>query len=249
MSGRLFIGTSGYQYQHWKGRFYPPELPTKRWIEHYMRHFDTLELNRTYYKLPSPETVDAWRVRAPRGFTYAVKYSHFATHRKKLKDPEEPIERFTNLVCRLQETLGPILVQLPPRFHANAGRLAEFLQAVPKQYRWAIEFRDPTWLNEAIFSLLEKCGVALCIHDMVKDHPRRVTATFTYLRYHGQGYGGRYSAQSLSAEARRIRRSLRHGVDVYAYFNNDREGHAVNNALTLRCYLERGEGTPPACTA
>ena len=237
MSARARIGTSGYQYDHWRGNFYPRELPKRRWFEHYAQHFDTVEINNTFYHLPAAGTFDAWRAAAPRGFVCALKFSRYATHLKRLKDPKEPVERFVDLAQRLEPCLGPILVQLPPGFQLNEERLAGFLDVLPRDRRWAVEFRHESWLCEAVYAVLEQHRAALCVHDMLEDHPRRVTAPWTYLRFHGDGYAGCYSSQFLSALARRIREMLAQGIDVYAYFNNDEEGHAVRNALDLKRYL------------
>ena len=239
MSGRLRIGTSGYQYDHWRRRFYPRELPKRRWFEHYARHFDTVEMNGTFYQLPAARTFDAWREEAPRGFCYALKYSRYGSHMKRLKDPRRHVGVFLKRAERLKAALGPILVQLPPQFQADAERLDAFLSAAARRHRWVLEFRHASWLDERIYSVLERHGAALCIHDLLPGHPLRITAPFVYLRFHGKAYSGSYSPQRLTAEAARIRGWLRAGRDVYVYFNNDRDGHAVRNALDLKRYLER----------
>lgn len=238
--GSWRVGTSGYEYAHWRGRFYPHALPKKRWFDYFAEHYDTVEVNNTFYRLPQAETFDAWREQAPDGFLYALKFSSYGTHRKRLRDPAEPIERFTSRARRLHGHLGPILVQLPPRWKCNLERLAGFVRLLPDDLRWAVEFRDPSWLCEEVFALLGEHRVALCVHDMLPDHPRRITADFLYLRFHGGRYDGDYSRQFLTAEAARIREELDAGCDVYAYFNNDLQGHALHNAADLRRYLERG---------
>ncbi|NIP57915.1 MAG: DUF72 domain-containing protein [Gemmatimonadetes bacterium] len=247
--GRFLIGTSGFHYDHWRGVFYPPRLPKEAWFGHYARRFETVEINNTFYGLPEPETVDAWRERAPEGFVYAVKFSRYGSHMKKLKAPEETIPNFLSRLRRLQDHLGPILVQLPPRWRADPERLDAFLACAPEEERWALEFRDPSWLADEVFDVLESRGAALCVHDMLPDHPRRPTADFIYLRFHGPGeerYQGSYPHQALTAEARRIADELDEGLDVYAYFNNDPGGRAVDNARDLRRYvrraLKRGNG-------
>ena len=232
------IGTSGYQYDHWRGPFYPDHLPRRRWFEHYASRFDTVEINNTFYNLPKPETFDRWREQAPPGFLYVLKYSRYGTHIKRLKDPARHVDAFMERATRLREHLGPILVQLPPNWHADTRRLAAFLDATPRKQRWVIELRDPDWLREEVYGLLREHGVALCIHDMIDDHPRIVTAGFVYLRFHGNHYAGSYSPQALSGAAQRIRRHLGDGLDVFAYFNNDEQGHAVANAMDLRRYVE-----------
>jgi len=241
MGGKLWIGTSGYQYPHWKGHFYPGDMPSTHWFAYYARHFDCVEINNTFYRLPRAPVFDGWRKAAPPGFRYALKYSRYGSHLKRLKDPRKHLPKFMRRARRLKGVLGPVLVQLPPRFHADAQRLDGFLAAVPRGgAQWVMEFRDPSWLNEAVYRVLERYRAALCIHDLLPDHPRRLTAGCTYLRFHGRRYGGGYSHQYLSAQARRIRDWLAGGIDVYAFFNNDRGGHAVRNALDLKRYLDTG---------
>jgi uncharacterized protein YecE (DUF72 family) len=238
VAARLYLGTSGYQYDHWRGVFYPAQLPKSQWFNFYTRHFKTVEINNTFYRLAAPPVFDAWRAAAPAGFIYALKFSRYGSHRKKLKDPRQPIRLFMDRARRLGPRLGPILVQLPPRWRMNLERLDAFLRATSRRAQWAFEFRDPSWLCEPIFRVLARHRAALCWHDLLPDHPDRLTAGFTYLRFHGRDYGGSYSGAQLRAQARRIRAYLAQGVDVYAYFNNDAEGYAIRNALDLRRYLE-----------
>jgi uncharacterized protein YecE (DUF72 family) len=235
--GKVRIGTSGYQYKHWKGLFYPTDIAQKQWFTHYAKHFDTVEINNTFYGLPAPETFDAWRKQAPPGFLYVIKFSRYGSHLKRLKDPRATLRVFLERAERLRDLLGPILVQLPPNWRVDVPRLAEFLDAAPLSLRWAVEFRDPSWLCEEIFTLLESHNSALCIHDMIKDHPRRITADWTYLRFHGRNYSGSYAPEQLQAEAKWIDRQVAAAKDVYAYFNNDLHGHAVTNAADLRRYV------------
>jgi uncharacterized protein YecE (DUF72 family) len=239
---RARIGTSGYQYPHWQGPFYPGNLPRKAWFDHYAGRFDTVEINNTFYKLPKPETFRHWREAAPEGFEFALKFSRYGSHIKRLKDPQEPIERFLDVADELGSTLGPILVQLPPKWHADAERLEGFLAVAPATHRWTFEFRDERWLNEEVFDVLERYGAALCIHDLIDRHPRRLTADWTYLRYHGDHYAGSYSSQFLAAQARRIAAWLDDGIDVHAFFNNDEDGHAPDNAQTLRRLVRKRLG-------
>lgn len=236
--GTLRIGTSGYQYDHWKGVFYPEDLPKKHWFEHYAGTFDSVEINNTFYNLPAEKTFDAWREAAPESFLYALKFSRFATHIKKLKDAEDPIGKFLAKAEKLGPSLGPILVQLPGKWKANPERLASFLEKAPSDHRWTVELRDESWFCDEVYQVLEQYNAALCMHDMVEDHPERFTADWTYLRYHGEHYAGSYSDDYLRSQADRIRGYLDDGHDVYAYFNNDESGHAVSNALDLRGYVE-----------
>jgi len=236
-TAELRIGTSGYQYDHWKGVFYPPDVPRKRWFEHYAGRFDTVEINNTFYHLPKAETFDAWRQRAPAGFCYTLKFSRYGTHLKRLRDPEQSLGTFLERAERLGGRLGPILVQLPPRFNPDPNRLDAFLTAAPRRHRWAVEFRNADWLCQAVFEVLERHNAALVVHDLIANHPRRTTADWVYLRFHGPD-GGDYPHQALSAAAGRVRRHLQAGRDVYAYFNNDAHGYALANARALRRYVQ-----------
>jgi len=232
-SGRVRVGTSGYHYPHWRGVFYPEGLRQKDWLDYYLTCFDTVEINNTFYHLPEPEAFDHWLDRAPAGFCYALKFSRYGSHLKRLKDPEKPIEKFLERARRLKGFLGPILVQLPPRFSVNPERLEGFLEAAPRQQLWSFEFRDPSWLCEEVYALLRAHDAALCIHDLLPNHPRGLTARWTYLRYHGTHYSGCYSRQALGREAGWIKEHLEAGLDVYTYFNNDAEGYAPRNATDL----------------
>lgn len=241
-TARLRVGTSGYQYDHWAGVFYPDSLPRKQWFDHYAAEFDTVEINNTFYGLPDADTFDAWRERAPEGFLYALKFSRYGSHMKHLKDAADTVGTFLEVARRLEARLGPILVQLPPRWHVDVERLRAFLDAAPGTVRWSVELRDPSWFRDEVYEVLSEAGAALCIHDLIEDHPRKITADWVYLRYHGDRYEGSYSHQKLAAEADRVARHLRKGRDVLAYFNNDVGGHAVHNAGDLRRYVERRRG-------
>jgi uncharacterized protein YecE (DUF72 family) len=237
MSGVLRVGTSGYHYDHWRGVFYPQDLPKTEWFLHYARQFDTVEINNTFYWLPEATTFSAWRRQAPKGFCYALKFSRYGSHIVRLKKPRDTIGKFLKRADRLGEFLGPILVQLPPNWKAAPERLAAFLDTASKNHRWAVEFRDRRWLCEEVFAILNEHGSALCIHDLIDDHPRLVTASWVYLRFHGEHYSGSYSSEKLKAEARWIKQQLASGKDVFAYFNNDAQGYAVKNAVALRRYV------------
>jgi len=247
----VFIGTSGYQYPHWRGRFYPQDMPKRRWFEHYAAHFDTVEINNTFYHLPAASTFDAWREQTPREFLYVLKFSRYGSHLKCLKDPRDTIGAFLERAERLGPFLGPILVQLKPNWGRDLERLKGFLNAMPHDRRWAFEFRDPSWLTGGVFDALRRHNAALCLHDMLENHPEVVTADWTYLRFHGDRYSGSYSHQYLTARARRMAGWLADGLDVYAYFNNDAEGHAVRNALDLKRYVvdRAPAGSPTAASS
>ncbi len=243
-TGRARIGTSGYQYDHWKEIFYAKGLPKRVWFRHYATQFNTVELNNTFYHLPKPETFAAWKQAAPADFCYALKLNRYGTHVKRLKDAESWLGKFLEGAERLEETLGPILVQLPPHWDKDCGRLREFFAVAPPTLRWAVEFRDPRWLCDATYEILAKHHAALCIHDMIPEHPRAITADWIYLRFHGTNYGENYPPERLRAEAKHIVLHLSEGKDVFAYFNNDREGYAIQNARDLRQYVELETGAP-----
>ncbi len=237
--GRARVGCSGWSYADWRGAVYPPGVPQRRWFETYARSFDTVELNTTFHRLPSEAAVDAWRSAAPDGFEYAVKVGRFGTHRKKLLDPTSWLANHLERVERLGPTLGPQLVQLPPRWRRNAQRLDEFLDAAPDRLRWSVEVRDLSWLADDVVEVLARHGAALCWHDLLPDHPCIRTAPFVYLRFHGpqalaRPYHGRYGARRLTKVAEQLLEHLAAGADVYAYFNNDQQAAAVHDARLLR---------------
>jgi len=241
--GTAWVGCSGWQYKDWRGIVYPRELPARRWFEHYASLFGTVELNSTFYRLPKDSTVEGWRAAAPPGFVYAVKLGAFGTHRMKLRDPGSWLPRHVHVVGLLGPTLGPTLVQLPPRWRRDTARLDALLSVAPKTMRWAVELRDPSWLHDDVFAVLESHGAALCIHDLLERHPFVVTTDWTYVRFHGpdaiaRPYHGRYGARRLWRPARRLAELLDDGRDVYCYFNNDFEGNALADAQWMAQRLE-----------
>ncbi len=244
----LRVGTSGWQYRDWKGRLYPEDLPVSRWFDRYAEIFDTVEINASFYRLPTERAVDGWRARAPDHFRYAVKYSRYGSHLKKLADPEGHLRRFLDRAERLGPTLGPILVQLPPHWGVDLERLDTFLRAAPRRHRWAVEVRDPSWLVEEVYEVLRDHDAALCHHDLLADHPEVRTASFAYRRFHGAAgkYAGEYGREALEEAAGPIRELLADGLDTWVYFNNDRGGAAVRDALTLREVLAVASADAPA---
>lgn len=238
MTGRARVGCSGWSYPGWRGRVYPPNLPSHGWFAQYAAQFDTVELNNTFYRLPLETTILGWARQAPADFCYAVKVGRFGTHRKKLKDPEGWLGRHLERTAPLGAHLGPQLVQLPPRWRMNLERLEGFLEVAPRDRRWAVELRDPSWLHDDVFSLLARYDAALCVHDLLPDHPWERTASWSYVRFHGPDaphapYRGRYGPERLEPVATRLEGWLAAG-DVFAYFNNDTEAHAVSDAAWLR---------------
>ncbi len=231
------IGTSGWHYKHWRGPFYPERLPASKMLEFYVLHFDTVELNNSFYRLPQPGGLNDWRRSTPAGFCFAAKGSRFLTHMKKLKDPELGVQRFFERIDLLGRKLGPILFQLPPFWDADPERLDAFLSALPPRHRYAFEFRNPTWHNKEIRGILRRHGAAFCIFEIAGFRSGiELTAEFTYLRLHGPGgaYRGDYSDAALSDWAARIRQWRRELRAVYVYFDNDQAGYAPRNALTLK---------------
>jgi uncharacterized protein YecE (DUF72 family) len=236
------IGCSGWIYQHWRGLFYPQDLPVKRWFEFYAAEFDTVEINNTFYRLPKPETFEAWRKQAPAGFCYAVKANRFLTQAKKLKDCAEPLERQMRSFNALRPALGPILYQLPPRFKINLERLESFLALLPDDTTNVFEFREPSWHTEETFALLDCYGASVCTHDMPgSNSPDIAVGPIGYLRFHGGTgkYVGRYSDAALLDRADWIVARVREGRPVWAYFNNDIGGHAIHDAQTLRAMVRQ----------
>ena len=246
-TGRIRVGCSGWQYPHWRGVFYPQELPSGRWLEHYARTFDTVEVNASFYRLPTEDTARAWAARVDGDFVFAWKASRYLTHNKKLKDAAPPLELMMGRAGALGHKLGPVLVQLPPRWGADLDRLEQFLALLPRRRRFAFEFRDASWYDPRVLRALERHGAALCVHDMRGSaSPEGVLAgPFVYARFHGTDtdkHGGRYGARALAPWADLLADAARRGRDVYAYFNNDVGGAAPRDALVLREALRRRLG-------
>jgi uncharacterized protein YecE (DUF72 family) len=235
------IGTSGWNYKHWRGRFYPADLPQSRWFEYYAAIFDTVEINNTFYQQCTPETFDRWRKQAADDFIYCVKCNRYLTHNLKLTNAEDPLKRFFTRVRRLRANLGPLLYQLPPRWKKNVARLQEFCRLLPKKFTHVIEFREAEWLSDDVFEVLAEHKVCLCIHDLLPDHPRLVTGPTAYVRFHGTTgkYQGRYGRTQLRPWARWIQKTADEGHDVYAFFNNDAEAFAIADAKLLRKLVDK----------
>ena len=240
----LRVGCSGWNYAHWRnGVFYPPRCPARRWLRYYARHFDTVELNTTFYRLPRIDAVQRWVDETPDDFVFAVKVSRYLTHLKRLLDLPEHLallyERIEPLVR--SPKLGPLLWQLPPNFRADHDRLAAALEQLPRGERHAFEFRHPSWFVEQTYVLLREHGVALVIGDRPEVQAfqaHELTAGFTFVRFHSgsRGRAGNYSHRELEGWADRLA-GWAEAVDVFAYFNNDWQGFAVENARYLQARL------------
>ncbi|HXV24214.1 MAG TPA: DUF72 domain-containing protein [Alphaproteobacteria bacterium] len=246
---KVRIGTSGWHYQHWRGLFYPPgEAPS---LMRYAERFDTVEINSSFYRLPSPETFEAWRDQTPPGFLFSVKASRFITHMKKLRGSADSFERFFGATSHLGEKLGPILFQLPPRWHCDVERLQQFLSMLaPRRLRCAFEFRDETWFNPLVHDLLTRYNAAFCIYDIAhRRSPLPATADFIYIRLHGPqatAYAGSYGETALVQWAKRINAWRSEERDVFCYFDNDQKAYAADDALRLKAILVGVQGRKPA---
>jgi uncharacterized protein YecE (DUF72 family) len=231
------IGTSGWHYDHWKGRFYPEKLAQTKWLQHYAQHFNTVEINNTYYHLPRTTTVENWRAQAPPGFVYTVKANRYITHMKKLRDAGDEVGRFFDVISLFGPTLGPILHQLPPSLHKNLELLDAFLKLLPHGPLAVFEFRHASWYEQDTLDLLNQHSAGFCVHDMQgKASPRVVTGDIAYVRFHGTTgrYAGSYTDEMLQDWSAWLQTQSHTSRALYAYFNNDVQGHAVANALTLK---------------
>ena len=238
MRKRVYVGTSGWMYDHWGGGvFYPKDLPRSQWLGHYQKYFDTVEINNTFYHLPKEQTFKNWHKAVPKKFIFAVKANRFITHIKKLKGGKQTVKRFMGRAKLLKRNLGPILYQLPPKWKANPERLKEFSRALPKKAVNVFEFRDASWFGEEIYSILKKNKLNFCIYSMPGiDCPSVVTGPVVYIRMHGGSilYGSNYADSELKDLAKQVKCSLKKKLTVYVYFNNDAYGYAVKNALRLK---------------
>jgi uncharacterized protein YecE (DUF72 family) len=246
---RNFIGTSGWSYAHWRGTFYPQELPARRHFEYYCERFDTVEINTSFYNLLRETTVQKWVEATPDDFTFVLKGSRFVTHNKKLAEPLNSTERFMASIEGFGDKLGPLLWQLPPRFQKDVQRLDEFLAALPKRYSNTVEFRDHSWHDKDVYEVLCKHNAAFCIYELAGfASPIEVTADFVYVRLHGPSrrkYEGEYGEEGLIPWVERIRAWNADGLPVFIYFDNDQHGYAAFDALRLKEMLG-AEGSPGA---
>jgi uncharacterized protein YecE (DUF72 family) len=247
MSVRYYVGCSGWHYEHWRGLYYPQELPKSKWLSFYAQQFDTVELNNSFYRLPSERAFTTWRESTPENFVFAVKVSRFITHIKRLRNLGTAVENSLSRAAFLREKLGPLLYQLPPSMKRNDELLHNFLSTLPSKHQHVIEFRHESWIDEAVFGILRRHNVGLCVFDMPGfSCPLVATSDFAYVRFHGSEglYSSCYSEDELSRWAERIAR-LGQNVGVsYIYFNNDAEGFAVENAMTLRNLLQSLRSKP-----
>jgi uncharacterized protein YecE (DUF72 family) len=248
--GNVWIGTSGWVYKEWAGHFYPKGWPKKNELSYYVRHFPTVEINATFYRLPTLPMVRGWRERSPEGFVFAVKGSRFLTHIKRLKDTGAGLRKYFRRLVPLGDRTGPILWQLPPNFlknDENVRRLTRFLEKLPTQYRHAVEFRHPSWMDETTFALLrahQTCNVWISSLRMPADYS--LTTDFAYLRFHGLKDGAYhdYTDDELAPWAAQLAGAAAKGLTAYVYFNNDLNTRAPLNAEALMRLLGRHAKLP-----
>ncbi len=239
--GIPFIGTSGWNYKHWINAFYPESVNKKEWFSYYQTQFSTVEVNNTFYKLPRKETFRKWKDESPGDFLFSLKASRYITHMKKLKDPRQSTKKFFDASGVLEDKLGPVLFQLPPKWRKNTGRLESLIKVLPAEYLYTFEFRDRSWFDEDVYDVLKGGNAALCIYHLKGElSPKEVTADFIYIRLHGPdgAYQGSYDSKELGAWAGAISAWTRSGKDVYCYFDNDQRGYAPQNALELKKMVE-----------
>ena len=247
MVAKYYIGCSGWHYEHWRELYYPRELPKPKWLSFYAQEFNTVELNNTFYRLPSEKAFNTWRESAPDNFVVAVKASRFITHVKRLKNLGSAVETFVSRAGLLREKLGPLLYQLPPSMKRNDELLEDFLSTLPSKHRHVIEFRHESWIDEGVFDILRRHNVGLCVFDMPGfSCPPVATGDFGYVRFHGSEglYSGRYSDAELAQWAHRIAQLGRNLSISYVYFNNDAKAFAIENAKTLRDLLRSPSPEP-----
>jgi uncharacterized protein YecE (DUF72 family) len=238
----IHIGTSGWSYDHWKGPFYPAQLPGNRMLDYYAQRLHSVEINSSFYRLPQPQTLQHWYDSTPDDFHFTVKASRYITHMKKLREPQKTLPDLLERVSSLGDKLGPILFQLPPHWHFNGKRLGDFLATLSNEFRYAFEFRDRSWINEHTCELLSQHAAAFCIFELDGFlSPQPVTTDFIYVRLHGPGaaYQGSYSQQTLAGWAETFSGWAHQGLSTHCYFDNDQHGYAVQNALLLQTMLSQ----------
>ena len=241
-SDAIHIGTSGWNYDHWRGPFYPKDLSQKEWLKYYCDRFQTVEINNSFYQLPSKSTFRNWKDTAPGSFTFSVKASRYITHMKKLKEPADALKKFYRGIEPLKGKLGPILFQLPPRWRMNLDRLESFLKLLSSEHEHTFEFRDESWFHENVYELLEKHKAAFCIYHIEgRQSPRKVTGDFVYIRLHGPdgAYEGSYDGRTLAGWSRSFTSWRKGRKRIYCYFDNDQNGYAPQNALKLQDIVDK----------
>jgi uncharacterized protein YecE (DUF72 family) len=241
----LYIGTSGWSYDHWSDIFYPKEIKPARYLEFYISQFTCVELNSSFYHLPLKTTVTGWMNRTPETFRFCPKLSRFITHQLKLQNAQEAMQKYFDLFDGMINRLGPVLIQLPPGLSYDRSLISDFFNLIDEnysRYRFAVEVRNKSWINDGFFNLLVQHGIAFVIADSGKRFPcyEAVTAGFVYLRFHGheQLYASDYSDRDLKLYAGKIINWLCEGREAWVFFNNDFHGFAIKNAQQLKESVE-----------
>jgi uncharacterized protein YecE (DUF72 family) len=235
----IYVGTSGFNYKHWKGRFYPEELPQKVWLEYYVKSFNSVEINASFYGHFQKKTYENWSKRTPENFAFTLKGPRFITHVKRLKEPKESIDYFFDSAIGLGNKLSLVLWQFPPGFHnkpENYEKLETFLSMLQKSINQTVEFRHESWFEDSVFKLLNKYGTGFVMNDSSRwAQAENVTGKVAYVRFHGPEalYGSEYSDEQLSAWVEKIKIFAK-DREVYCYFNNDGNAYAIKNAKTLK---------------
>ncbi len=246
------IGTSGWQYRHWRKSFYPEKLRRADWLAHYSGYFNSVEVNASFYRLPEFEDIHHWCQSVPEDFVFALKAPRSITHFKKLKNCEPLLDALTSRIEAFAGRMGPVLFQLPPRWRCNPRRLSDFLALLPPKHRFAFEFRDPSWHCDEVYALLAEHQAAFCIFDLDgQTSPLETPGEFVYTRLHGPraAYTGNYSAQALRTWSGRALGWRRKNKDVYVYFDNDARAYSAKNARRMLAMMQAEDESQAAIAA
>jgi uncharacterized protein YecE (DUF72 family) len=228
------LGTSGWSYSDWRGKFYPEEMAQREWLSYYAQHFSTVEINMTFYRFPKPEMMKGWLDKTPPNFTFTLKANRQITHLKKIKGVKSQVKYFYILADSLKERLGCILFQLPPSLTFDLDLLQDFLLTLSPQYKNVIEFRHESWYREEVYELLRAHNIIFCVVS-APELPDRIveTSEISYYRFHGRigWYKYNYSEEELEDWSEAIKKTK--AKECYAYFNNDYQAHAIWNCKRL----------------
>jgi uncharacterized protein YecE (DUF72 family) len=249
---KIHIGTSGWQYRHWKRSFYPEKLRREDWLAHYAGTFNSVEVNASFYRLPEVDDIRRWCESTPEDFVFSVKAPRSVTHFKKLKNCESHLDTMTARLKAFGARMGPVLFQLPPRWRCNPRRLADFLALLPREGRFAFEFRDPSWHCNEVYAMLAEHRAAFCIFDLDgQTTPLETPGDFVYLRLHGprSAYTGNYRAQALRTWSGRALGWQRKNKEVYVYFDNDSRAYSAKNARRMLAIMEAENELPAAAVS
>lgn len=231
-----YIGTSGYQYRHWRDHFYPGDVPQRSWLGYYAERFDTVEINATFYRLPEVNKVQHWREQVPADFRFVLKFSRYGSHIKRLKDPELSVAPFREVADAMGDQLGAVLLQLPPKWSAQPERLDNFLAQAA--WPWAVEFRDADWFRDEVFEVLQRHNAALCLTDSTDPAHWRLTADWTYLRFHGSEHTEPMGTDRMQRWTNWLRSTVPENGSAWVFFNNDGNAQAPADAHALRSLLD-----------